>query len=219
MKTALTTPSIDWQAVERDYRAGVMSLREMGSLHSVSEGAIRKRAKRDEWTKDLKAKIQAKADELVRKQEVRKLVRAEGAISDQMQIMAMGQRVADVQMGHKAIAARGFVLCQALLQELEDQTFDTVILGQLGELMRSPDDAGMDKLNDLYKKIISTPGRVDTAKKLIETMKSVITMEREAYGIDAIAPDANTNPMVTLLTEMRRSYLPIAYEVPRDDSL
>jgi hypothetical protein len=122
-------------------------------------------------------------------------------------------------MGHKAIAARGLVLCQSLLQELEDQTFDTVILGQLGELMRSPDDAGMDKLNDLYKKIISTPGRVDTAKKLIESIKSAVAMEREAYGIDAIAPDANANPMVTLLTEMRRSYLPIAYEVPRDDSL
>jgi hypothetical protein len=122
-------------------------------------------------------------------------------------------------MGHKAIAARGLVLCQSLLQELEDQTFDTVILGQLGELMRSPDDAGMDKLNDLYKKIISTPGRVDTAKKLIETMKSVITMEREAYGIDTLPPSGDANPMVTLLAEMRRSYLPIVHEVPRDDDV
>ncbi len=34
-------------------------MREMGAIHSVSEGAIRKRAKRDEWTKDLKAKIKA----------------------------------------------------------------------------------------------------------------------------------------------------------------
>ena len=35
----------DWEAIETAYRAGVMSLREIASLHGISEGAIRKRAK------------------------------------------------------------------------------------------------------------------------------------------------------------------------------
>jgi hypothetical protein len=217
MKTHDKTRTIDWQACERDFRAGVMSLREMGLTHGVAESAIRKRAKRDEWTRDLRAKIQAKADELVRKQEVRTLVRTEGAVSDKMQIQAMGQRVADVQMGHKAIAARGMKLCQALLAELETQTTDTVVLAQLGELMRNPDDSGTDRLNDIYKKVISTPGRVDTAKKLVETMKSVIGLEREAYSIGTTPEEAASNGVAAFLAGMKRSALPVVHDVPADD--
>ena len=194
-----------------------MSLREMGTAHEVAESAIRKRAKRDEWTRDLRAKIQAKADELVRKQEVRSLVRTEGAISDQMQIQAMGQRVADVQMGHKAIAVRGLKLCQALLAELETQTFDAVILVQLGELMRKPDDSGTDKLNDIYRKVISTPGRVDTAKKLVETMKSVIAMEREAYSIGTTPKEVVGNGVAAFLAGIKRSALPVVPQIEADD--
>jgi hypothetical protein len=65
---------------------------------------------------------------------------------------------------------------------------DTVRFTQLGELMRKPDDAG-DRLNEIYKKVISSPVRVDTAKKLVETMKSVIAMELEAYGIEVGPPE------------------------------
>lgn len=102
----------------------------------------------------------------------------------------------------------------------EELRSESAPVDQLGEMMRNPDDAGSDRLNDLYKKIISTPGRVDTAKKLVETMKSVITMEREAYSIDSIpAGDGSANALVTLLMEMKRSSLPIVYEVPRDDNL
>jgi hypothetical protein len=216
MKSSQKPRTIDWQAVERSYRVGVMSLREMGTAHNVAESAIRKRAKRDAWTRDLRAKIQAKADELVRKQEVRNLVRTEGAASDKMQIQAMGQLVAGVQMGHKAIAARGLKLCNALLAELETQTFDTVVFVQLGELMRNPDDSGMDKLSILYKKVISLPGRVDTARKLMESMKSVIAMEREAYNIGTTPDEAVGSGVAAFLAGMKRSALPVVHEIDSD---
>ena len=79
---------------------------------------------------------------------------------------------------------RARILAVNLLSELEGQCADPALLGQLGELMRKPDEKGVDKLNDLYQKIISLPGRVDTAKKAIESMRHAITMEREAYGIE-----------------------------------
>ena len=74
--------NVDWDAIERDYRAGVLSLREIGASQSVTEGAIRKRAKRDGWSRDLGARIQAKADDLVRKQLVRSEVRSESMKMD-----------------------------------------------------------------------------------------------------------------------------------------
>ncbi|EDY0793542.1 hypothetical protein AAD16_005552, partial [Salmonella enterica subsp. diarizonae] len=41
----------DWEAIETAYRAGIMSLRDIGALHGVTEGAIRKKAKKLEWVR------------------------------------------------------------------------------------------------------------------------------------------------------------------------
>ncbi|EAS0289820.1 hypothetical protein D9U59_08620 [Salmonella enterica] len=41
----------DWEAIETSYRAGIMSLREIGTLYGVTEGAIRKKAKKLEWVR------------------------------------------------------------------------------------------------------------------------------------------------------------------------
>ncbi|EKD6972608.1 hypothetical protein OSM99_003574 [Salmonella enterica] len=41
----------DWEAIETAYRAGVMSLRDIGALYGVTEGAIRKKAKKLEWVR------------------------------------------------------------------------------------------------------------------------------------------------------------------------
>ena len=44
---------------------------------------------------------------------------------------------------------------------------------------------GQDKLNDLYQKIISLPGRAKTMKDLGETLRVLIALERQAFGLDA----------------------------------
>ncbi|ELF8300745.1 hypothetical protein RA718_004554 [Salmonella enterica] len=41
----------DWEAIETAYRAGIMGLREIGTLYGVTEGAIRKKAKKLEWVR------------------------------------------------------------------------------------------------------------------------------------------------------------------------
>ncbi|KXX64190.1 hypothetical protein [Marichromatium gracile] len=43
---------VDWVAVEGAYRAGKDSLREIAGQHGISEGAIRKRAKKEGWLRD-----------------------------------------------------------------------------------------------------------------------------------------------------------------------
>jgi hypothetical protein len=66
----MTTKQPDWEAIERAYRAGLLSIREIASTQGITHGAINKRAKRDGWERNLKAKIQAKADALVSKRTV-----------------------------------------------------------------------------------------------------------------------------------------------------
>lgn len=177
-------PAPDWERIEADYRAGILSLREIASPYKVTEGAIRKRAKRDGWERDLEAKIQARADALVRKAEVRSAVRSEAVLTERLIIEANAERIAEVRGEHRAIGHRVGNLGLQLLSELEQQTASVEDLQNLGELMRAEDEGGQDRLNDLYRKIISTPGRVDAAKKVAETLKHAIGMEREAYGLD-----------------------------------
>lgn len=54
----MSKPAIDWEAAERDFRAGQLSNRMIAEKHGVSETAIRKRAKRDGWERERAARQQ-----------------------------------------------------------------------------------------------------------------------------------------------------------------
>lgn len=47
---------IDWGGIERDYRAGVMGVREIARWYGVSDTAIHKKAKSEGWVRKPKAK-------------------------------------------------------------------------------------------------------------------------------------------------------------------
>lgn len=200
----------DWEAIERDYRIGTMTLREMGAAHGVTEGAIRKRAKRDGWTQDLSAKVRARADDLVRKQSVRSEVRKNVEISAKDAIESEAQQMVIVRLGHRKQISKAQDLTNKLLAELMGQTDYADDLAQLGELLHAPDDKGIDKLNDLYRKIIDGATRIDGLKKLSETMKNLIAMERQAYNISD-EPERKTDSLSEILDIIasRGSRLPI----------
>ena len=54
----MSKPGIDWEAVEREYRAGQLSNRMIAEKHGISDTAIRKRAKRDGWERERAARQQ-----------------------------------------------------------------------------------------------------------------------------------------------------------------
>lgn len=173
----------DWERIEADYRAGVLSIREIAASQGITDTAIRKRAKKDEWVRDLAERIQAKADALVRTAQVRSEVRAESAISERELIASNAETVATVKLTQRRDISRARTLAMSLLGELEAQTVDISLFEELGEILRSEDDRGQDKRNDIYQKVISSAGRIDGMKKLSDTLKTLIGLEREAYGI------------------------------------
>jgi len=165
-----------------------MSLREIGAKHGITEGAIRKRAKKDGWTRDLAAKVKAKAEELVRKELVRAEVRKESAT--ETETIAVEARVqARIRLTQRKDVGRARDLATKLLEELEAQTHDIELMQNLGEIMASPDRSGSDKkLAEAYSKAISLGGRVSTMKALSETLRNLIALEREAYGMNDLPP-------------------------------
>ncbi|CNI60764.1 Uncharacterised protein [Yersinia massiliensis] len=179
----------DWEAIESAYRAGLMSLREIASQHNISEGAIRKRAKRDDWSRDLSAKIKERAEDLVRKEEVRKQVRTETTLTERVLIEASAEVIASVRMEHRGDIRRAREITNALFDELGAECADIDALRKLGELMLQPDENGRDRLNEVYQSIIALPERVKAVKALSDAMKNLIGLERQAYNLDEVAKD------------------------------
>ena len=174
---------VDWQSVERDYRAGVLSLREMGEAHSVSHVSIKKHADKAGWTRDLSAKIRAKADDLVNRAQANRAGNTKAAVSERQIVEANAERIAQVRGEHRADITRMRSLVLTLLGECEMESAAPAVFAKLGELLRNPDDKGMDRLNDAYQKAVSLPQRIKGVKELADTLKVLVGLEREAYGL------------------------------------
>lgn len=180
----------DWESIERDYRAGVLSIREIAKLHDVSDTAIRKKAKSDDWQRDLSAKV----NELVRTELVRTEVRTADPQTERGIVAAAAAQVVQVVREHRTVIKRMNGIALSLLEELDEQTISRDLYSELGEMLRSPDDKGQDKRNDLYCKIIAGSSRVDSMKKLAETLKILIGLERQAFNISGLEDKPDDTP-------------------------
>jgi len=181
-QTKKATP--DWERIEADYRAGLLSVREIAAAQGISHTAIQKKAKAEGWERDLGKRIQAKAEALVAKREVASQVATETkAATDAVIVEANAQVIANIRLAHRKDISRARGIAMNLLGELEVETDNVDLFEQLGEMLRSDDEKGQDKRNDVYRKVISGATRVDSMKKLAETLKTLIGLEREAYGV------------------------------------
>ncbi|WP_017346126.1 hypothetical protein [Pantoea sp. A4] len=196
--------SPDWEAIESAYRAGLLSVREIASQQGVTHTAINKRAKRDGWERDLKAKIKAKADALVSKREVSRLVSTEKAVSERQLIEASAEVIANVRMEHRGDIRRAREITNALFDELGAECADVDALRKLGEMMFEPDDNGRDRLNEIYQSIISMPERVKSVKALSDALKNLIGLERQAYDIDGPTGDDATKKLSDLMDDLAK---------------
>ena len=188
---------VDWGSVERDYSAGLLSLREIGAKHGVTHGAINKRANRDGWARDLSAKIKIKADLLVSTEMVSTAVSTKKA-SEKEIIEVNAQAIVNIKLAHRGDIRKSKNIVNSLFDELESTTDNRELFEQLGEILRQESDSGQDKLNDIYKKVISLPQRIDGVKKLTDALKTMIGLEREAYDITA-APTPTENAITELV--------------------
>lgn len=173
----------DWELIETLYRAGILSVREIGAAQGVSHTAIQKKAKAGSWERDLKAKIKAKADALVAKAEVAKQVAIERVATEQGIVEGNAQVVADIRMAHRKDISRSRRLAIKLLEELEGMTDERATLQELIAQLKDGEDADTAML-DLATKMMSLPNRTKIMKEIAESLRVLIALERQAYSID-----------------------------------
>ena len=186
------TKKVDYARIEPGWRAGILSPRQLAVQYTeetgdpVSHAAIINHFKKAGIDRDLAAKIRAKADAMVTQAMVTGKVTPQPAVPERQVIEDNATQIASVRISHRNDIARARSVAANLLTELELQTGPdaAAMLADLGELMRSPDDKGQDKLAEIYQKVISLPGRVKTMKDLGDSMRVLIGLEREAYGIE-----------------------------------
>lgn len=175
---------IDWERIALDYRAGILTLREIAAQSGVSHQAIAKKAKAEGWERDIAAKAQAKADILVAKAMVAKTVDKEKLGNENAVIEASARAIADVKLAHRTDINRYRNLLNRMMAELEHQTEHNGLYEELGDLLYKPDDKGQDRLNEIYRKVIGLPQRTKVIVDLANTLKVLIALERESYRMD-----------------------------------
>lgn len=182
----------DWGVVERHYRVGLKSLRTIADENGITEGAIRKRAKRDGWTRNLEEKIQEKAKEKVRKALVRTESTQLTPETEKATVEAFSDVVALVDESQRKDVQRALEIQRGMMEELaalsNPQFFE--LLEWVGELMHEQEfdrngNEKPDKVNELYRYIISLAGRIKMAKELAAGHGVYIPMQRKMFGLDA----------------------------------
>lgn len=183
---------VDWAKVSAEYRAGVRTLRDIGDEHGITEGAIRKRAKAEQWPRDLSEKIKARAEEMVRKEMVRSgtILRTEKVVIEtnaQLQANTLLTQRKDIQQ-YRALANK-------LYAEIEAQTSNPEEFERLREiLVADPDSAALVRAQEAYRKVLTSPSRIDSFKKLTETLKTLVGLERQAIGLSDNANGEGDKP-------------------------
>lgn len=188
--------TVDYARIEPGWRAGILSPRQLAAQYTeetgqkVSHAAIIKHFVSEGVPRDLKAKIQAKAESLVTAAQAKLVtqeVTQETRNRDKSIVDANAQAMATVLLAQREDIQRGKSVVMRLLEELEHQTGveSAALLAELGDLLRAEDDKGQDKLNDLYRRIISLPDRARTMKSLADSLRVMIDLQRQALGMDA----------------------------------
>ena len=179
---------IDWESIEREYRIGVRSLKDIGTEFKVSAPAIVQRAKKYEWARDLSAKIKLAADNKVNARLLNAEVNAERAINERSIVDTNATMLADKVINQRDDIKRARSIVQKLWSAVESEIDYNEEFEKVGALLRSEDEFGQDKLNDAYCYAISLPQKVKSVKLLADALKVLIELERKVLKIDT-TPD------------------------------
>lgn len=170
---------VDWDAIEPHYRANVRSLRDIGAEFGVSDAAIIKHAKNADppWERDLGARIKAKADAKLAAALVRteRAGQPEAKLTEAVRVEVEAEVQARVRQSHRTDINRSKSVANVLMERLEQ-------------------DTRLSKPKHTLKEWAGI------FKQLVDGQRTLVSMEREAYGIAHLQEDpedaaANVDPV------------------------
>lgn len=157
---------VDWDALKPHYCAGVRPLREIGEQFGCSDAAIIKHATKNGWERNLKAKIQERADKKVAAALVAQERGSSPAakLTEEVRVEVEAEVQARVRQSHRTDINRSKSVANRLMESLE---LDTTLAKPKHTLKEW---AGI-------------------FKQLVDGQRTLVSMEREAYGIAHLQED------------------------------
>jgi hypothetical protein len=172
----MTTKQPDWEAIERAYRAGSLSVRAIADKHGISDTAIRSKAKKNGWSRDLTEQVrQAAKNKLVRTEVRTKSSHCEPRTDDEI-VEEAATEAAAVVLAHRADLAQWRTIATKLCDALQDIE---VTEDNIGDFSRSL-NAGVD------------------------AQLKVIKGERQAYNLDTEEGDKTVDTLASLMDELSK---------------
>lgn len=176
----------DWDRIERDYRTGQYSNRELSRTHGPSEATIRGRAKQGGWARDLSEQIRQRVREKTTAVVAVEVSRAE---DDEQIIEQAAEAGAEIVRGHQRMLIKAKDLTCSLMEQLGKQLESGTITVQTKDGKIAEVDVPLDYAG-------KTLGNATMA------LERVIKMERQSYGLDAADKDDIGKTLKELLSEV-----------------
>lgn len=207
---ATTKKTIDWDLIEKDWRAGVKTKKQMSVEYEVSRAAMDKHFEKRGISRNLIVKIRAEAEAIVSKSVVKRA--APSAPGDDPGLAPATEREivdanaamqSDIILAHRTNIQRAHRLSMSLLAELEFQTDNEGMLQELAEQMYEPPQRGPNRRLELLEKVISLASRAGTMKTLADSLRGLIAMERQAFGLDKKEGDESGTGVEDVIARVR----------------
>lgn len=192
----------DLASIKRDYQAGQISLRALGSIHGISESYIRKLAKKHNWPpRDLVTQVREKAaTELVRAT----VADARGYMpNDEDEVVdAAAAVVIELVRQHRVSIKCGRQIVEQLFGQLQEAIefrgeIEAEIEAECAPMIGS-DDAGVRASGYAKQarmlRAVSLPAHAGVIKDLAMALKHLIPLERKAFNLDVHGDGDNRNP-------------------------
>lgn len=203
VKTAKKRAAPDWETIEGQYRANVLSLRIIGTQHGITEGAIRKKAKAEGWQRDLAAKVRKQAKEELVRSDGTQSVRNAGTQQATKEVERQAvQTIVTVVRNHRSILKRGYDVLEGLLAELQETADNRSEIEAAIDEETAADKDGKRKA--MMQRAIALPSRTGVMLNLSAAMKNVIALERQAFNIDD-APQSGDDGAVEAMAAARNA--------------
>lgn len=172
---------IDWESIEREYRTGQVSVREIARVHGISDNSIRKKATKEAWPRDVSNEVRKE----VRAQLVRSEVRDPNMRTAIHEAAARG---VEVIRQHRKTLSNGQALTNRLLDELDATTSHVGELAAMIEADVANDKDGKRKAS--MERAISLPARAQVMSNLANAAMRWVNLERQAFNLDESPSEA-----------------------------
>lgn len=164
----------DWEAIEKDYRIGQLSVRAIASKYGLSHSLILKNAKKYGWTRNLIKQVNALTNEGLLSgkgdQVVTSPTREDIEAAALTNIQVITQHRSDIRKARELVCL--------LMGQLEEAA------NNRGSLINDINETEQNSLSKPIIKAISLPSHASILRDLSMSLKNLIPLEREAFNIN-----------------------------------